>query len=159
MSHLTKGVERELERYLKSVDTRVSEALGGLNDLESHVGQLRNGLGELEGTILTNLQSALRVSRSCITRVASLTFPEQESADSATHGLEDVRSLHDLINTLIQTVHENHVAVSSSHEVAIQSMTQKTERDMSFVLSALAAVAASTSTLQNEMVRSFPLSG
>lgn len=53
----------------------------------------------------------------------------------------------------MQTVLENNAAVSASHELAVQSMSQKTEQDMMVVMSALAAVTQSTSSLQNEMVR------
>ncbi|KAH7359174.1 hypothetical protein B0T11DRAFT_341331 [Plectosphaerella cucumerina] len=136
LSHLTEGVEQELEQNLKSVETRVREATGSLNDLESHVGQLRDGLDELEDIISKDLQGALR-----------------DSADSATHGLQDVRSLQHLINLLMQTVLENNAAVSASHELSVQSMSQKTNQDMMVVMSALAAVAQSTSSLQNEMAQ------
>jgi hypothetical protein len=64
-----------------------------------------------------------------------------------------VRSLQHLINLLMQTVLENNAAVSASHELAVQSMSQKTEKDMMVVMSALAAIAQSTSSLQNDMVR------
>jgi hypothetical protein len=55
----------------------------------------------------------------------------------------------------MQTVLENNAAVSASHELSVQSMSQKTNQDMMVVMSALAAVAQSTSSLQNEMVGPF----
>lgn len=72
-------------------------------------------------------------------------------------GLSDARSLEHLISLLLQTVIENNAAVSASHENAVQTMTRQTEHDLSIVKSALTAISASTSSLQEEMVsRSSP---
>ena len=79
-------------------------------------------------------------------------IPRQDAAEAPNQGLDDTRALQHLVGMLLQTVADNNAAMSS-HDHAVQAMTQKTEHDMSVVMSAVTVIMASTSSLQNDLVR------
>lgn len=68
------------------------------------------------------------------------------------NGLEDAQNLQQLLGVLLRTVLSSNAEVAASHEVAIIAFKDRTESDLGVVMAALASAAASSASLQSQMV-------
>ncbi|KAF4979803.1 hypothetical protein FDECE_18001, partial [Fusarium decemcellulare] len=74
-----------------------------------------------------------------------------ESSNTVRSGLEDARSLHQLIDLLIRTTKENAAAVISSHETSMQIVSKNANSEIDIFMTALTAAVASSVSLQSQM--------
>ena len=70
-------------------------------------------------------------------------------------GLEDARSLHQLITMLIRTTKESAADIASSHETALEVATQRANTEVEVFVTALTTAMASSISLQDQMVCAF----
>lgn len=70
-------------------------------------------------------------------------------------GLEDAQTLQQLLSVLLKTLLSNNAEVAASQKVALTNFKDHAELEVAVVMSALATAAASSVSLQSQMVGEF----
>lgn len=68
------------------------------------------------------------------------------------NGLEDARSLQELVNILLKATTKHNTEMSVSHETALEVVTRRVQDEMEPVITALASALSSSASLQNHLV-------
>ncbi|KAI9151791.1 Omega-amidase NIT2 [Paramyrothecium foliicola] len=137
LEKLTTEVEAELEaRYVLFTDIireagdRVEELAPRINDLSSEIGSLER---MLKKDIHQTSQAASQVMRD---------------------GLEYAKDLQSTLGLLLRTAMEHNAELATSHEVALQQSTGRVESEVASIITALATVALSSASLQQDIEHS-----
>ncbi|KAK2004968.1 nuclear membrane fusion protein Kar5 [Colletotrichum falcatum] len=134
LSKLSEGVEQELEAHLRAINIRATETTDQLQHMIPDIEQLRNNLRDLDRAISEDVMQISRASNAMIK-----------------DGLEDARSLHQLLGVLLKTVMSNNAEVAASQEMALENLRENTNSEIAIVVSTLATAAASSASLQSLM--------
>ncbi|KAJ3528267.1 hypothetical protein NM208_g10282 [Fusarium decemcellulare] len=134
LEKLTHEIETEMEERLQSLNQAFQSASHSVENLEPQVHKLRMELELTADALREQLNQAV-----------------QESSNTVRSGLEDARSLHQLIDLLIRTTKENTAAVISSHETSMQIVSKNANSEIDVFMTALTAAVASSVSLQSQM--------
>ncbi|KAF4979317.1 hypothetical protein FZEAL_4458 [Fusarium zealandicum] len=143
--HLYQRVTKILERLTHQIETEMEERLQSLSQTFQAASHLVENLGPQVHQLRTELDLAGDVLRERLAQVA------KDSGDTIRDGLEDARSLHQLLALLIRETKENAAAVASSQEIALQTVTQRANSEIDVFMTALTAAVASSVSIQGQL--------
>ncbi|TKW58457.1 hypothetical protein CTA1_3844, partial [Colletotrichum tanaceti] len=138
LSKLSEGVERELEARFETINARATETTERLEKMVPDIDRLRNKLQDLDRTISQNVMQMAQASNSAMRS-----------------GLEDAQTLQQLLGVLLKTLLSNNAEFAASQTVALSNFKSHAELEVAVVMSALATAAASSVSLQSQMVGEF----
>ncbi|GKT44158.1 uncharacterized protein ColSpa_04339 [Colletotrichum spaethianum] len=145
LSKLSEGVEQELEDNLQAINTRATETTEQLRRMVPEIEQLRNRLQDLDRKIYQDVMQASQFMMGIwLTRKASNAVIRD--------GFEDAQNLQQLLNVLLKTVVRSNAEVAASQEVALATFKDRTDSEVAFVMAALTTAAASSASLQSQIV-------
>ncbi|KAI8687346.1 hypothetical protein NCS56_00307100 [Fusarium sp. Ph1] len=143
--HLYQRITKILETMTNKIEIEMEERLQSLNRAFLAASDSVENLGPQVQRLRSELALASDVLRERLGQVA------QESGDTVRSGLEDARSLHQLITMLIRTTKESAADIASSHETALEVATQKASSEVDVFVTVLTAAMASSVSLQDQM--------
>ncbi|KAK7744397.1 hypothetical protein SLS62_010187 [Diatrype stigma] len=134
MNQMTDSVDQELETRMHDFDRRTREATEKVDDLSPIVDRLSQGLSDIESILSKGLPSALK-----------------RSTDALDGGIESAVNLQRLLQVMMRDVLNGHAETASAHEQSLNIMGRRAESEMEAVMAVVAAAAASTTALQNQI--------
>ncbi|KAJ4192600.1 hypothetical protein NW755_003747 [Fusarium falciforme] len=143
--HLYQRITKILETMTNKIEIEMEERLQSLNRAFLAASDSVENLGPQVQRLRSELELASDVLREQLGQAA------QESGDTVRSGLEDARSLHQLITMLVRTTKESAVDIASSHETALEVATQRANSEVDVFVTALTAAMASSVSLQDQM--------
>ncbi|POR38305.1 Nuclear membrane fusion protein Kar5 [Tolypocladium paradoxum] len=137
LARLTTQVEAELETRFESLDKMFRDTSANLESITPQVDELRTGLFQVE-----------RIISEVVSRGA------EEAAATVRDGLDDAKSLQQLLTVLLATVLDNGNKIARSHESALQVVSKQAGDEFGAVMATLGAAIISSASLQRELVES-----
>ncbi|KAF4461679.1 nuclear membrane fusion kar5 [Fusarium albosuccineum] len=143
--HLYQRVTKILEKLTHEIETEMEERLQSLNQAFQSASHSVENLGPQVHKLRMELELTTDALREQLNQAV------QESSNTVRSGLEDARSLHQLIDLLIRTTKENAAAVISSHETSMKMVSKNANSEIDIFMTALTAAVASSVSLQSQM--------
>ncbi|KPM42536.1 hypothetical protein AK830_g3973 [Neonectria ditissima] len=131
---LTTQIETELEERLQSLNRVIHSTTDSVDTFATQVDQLKNGLDTMGKIIQDQLH-----------RTA------QESSEIVKGGLEDARSLQQIMAVLLRATMDATAEVAASHSNALQAVTHNANNEVGVLMNALNAAMESSVSLQIQM--------
>ncbi|KFA61519.1 hypothetical protein S40285_04536 [Stachybotrys chlorohalonatus IBT 40285] len=136
LRRLTTQVEREIETRFDSLQNIFKQAHNNMEGLTPRIVRLRT---DLDGMRAVLSEDMLRNA--------------QDAAGSIKNGLNDAKSLQDLVAALINTITEKSMAMATIQESALQIASQQINNEVSNVITILATVAHSSAAMQKDIAQ------
>ncbi|KAK5987815.1 hypothetical protein PT974_11949 [Cladobotryum mycophilum] len=137
LSRLTTQLEKEMDGHFQSLNRMFRDASMAAENLKPQLYHISDGLAEIESILRTFL------------------IPNaQQSADSITTAREEAKTLEELLAMLVRTVHAQNSEMVQSHETSLRVSTEKVSNEIGVVMTSLAAVLMSSTSLQKEIENS-----
>ncbi|KAI0026167.1 hypothetical protein F4780DRAFT_718787 [Xylariomycetidae sp. FL0641] len=137
MSNLADDVDEQVERRMRDLDSRTEATGRKIDNLSPQLDRLRDGLNSAEAVISGQLAHVLK-----------------RSTDSINDGVESAQNLQRMLQLILQSVMDSHAEMAYAHDQSLQTMHQRTEFEMGNMMTAMTAVLATTTTLQNQIEHS-----
>ncbi|KAK7421528.1 hypothetical protein QQZ08_009943 [Neonectria magnoliae] len=155
---LTTQIEIEIEERLQSLNRVIHHTTDSVDTFAIQVDQLRSGLDKMGELIQDQLQRTAQVTTNCSIDFIKLTS-NQDSSETVKGGLEDAKSLQQIMAVLLRTTMDATAEVAASHGTALQAATHNANHEVRELISALNAAVASSVSLQIQMEATYYQAG
>ncbi len=141
IAKLTNGVEAELQKRMDELDNRARETFDNLGQLSPRIKELKDDLGRVESYLSRDLEGVMR-----------------KSSKAIRGGMEDAQNLQQLLRVLLTTALDGNTELAAAHEKSIQQVSVRASNDIGTLAAVVAGAAASTVSLQQQLVSNLMLS-
>lgn len=157
LEKLATQVQVEAETRLQAVDKALRETSTSLAGINPHLDQLRNGLRKVDKAVEEALGKRKKVAppRPAALGIILLTLTGRQDLDlTFQKGLEDARSLQQLLTGLLSLVQDTDARIMRSQEFTMHFIAEKLEEEIASLMQPLGAAASASTAIQQHMVRS-----